>query len=64
MQKDFLDLRLFFLINLFLRHCFLIWHMVIVLGTGEGLVEILIEGLFVSIKQKSGFLFSEQRVFL
>lgn len=38
--------------------------MVIVLGTGEGLVEILIEGLFVSIKQKSGFLFSKQRVFL
>jgi hypothetical protein len=27
--------------------------MVIVLDTGEGLVEILIEGLFVSIKQKS-----------
>jgi hypothetical protein len=38
--------------------------MVIVLDTGEGLIEILIEGLFVSIKQKSGFLFSKQRVFL
>ena len=33
------------------------------LGYRRGPLEILIEGLFVSIKQKSGFLFSKQRVF-